>query len=261
MHVKLLLVLVAITLLVACRQPDASPDTSPTEATSPATQPGPAPVVTSTSPPIAPSPSPTLPSPLPERPRPTTERPPKTAPSPIAPIAPTDTPTPFPTATSTPTRTPKPEPDRPALVAFYNATDGPNWALNRRWLTDAPVGDWWGIEATPDGIVVSIGLGNNQLSGQLPAELGNLSGLMVLNLKENDLTGEIPPELGNLSNLTRLWLDHNQFTGTVPPELGNLSNLFDLRIGHYSGLTGCVPASLEDQLTRHSNLGDLPFCE
>ena len=30
--------------------------------------------------------------------------------------------------------------DRAALVAFYNATGGPNWANNTGWLTDAPLG-------------------------------------------------------------------------------------------------------------------------
>ena len=31
-------------------------------------------------------------------------------------------------------------PDRAALVALYEATDGPNWVNNTNWLTDAPLG-------------------------------------------------------------------------------------------------------------------------
>ena len=29
--------------------------------------------------------------------------------------------------------------DRDALVAFYNATDAPNWTNNANWLSDKPI--------------------------------------------------------------------------------------------------------------------------
>ena len=51
----------------------------------------------------------------------------------------------------------------------------------------------------------------------------------------NGLSGEIPAELGSLANLELLSLYNNQ-------------------------LSGCVPSSLEDQLSSFSNLGGLPFC-
>ena len=41
----------------------------------------------------------------------------------------------------------------------------------------------------------------------------------------NQLTGEIPAELGNLANLQSLYLYNNQLTGEIPAELGNLANL------------------------------------
>ena len=47
----------------------------------------------------------------------------------------------------------------------------------------------------------------------------------ILWLHGNQLTGEIPKELGNLANLTLLFLYGNQLTGEIPKELGNLSNL------------------------------------
>ena len=39
--------------------------------------------------------------------------------------------------------------DRDALVALYNATNGPTWANNTNWLSDEPLGEWYGV--TTDG--------------------------------------------------------------------------------------------------------------
>ena len=95
--------------------------------------------------------------------------------------------------------------DRPALVALYNATDGPNWVDNTNWLTDAPLGEWYGVSTDAVGRVVRLDLGGrwdseareyvlHGLRGELPAELANLTQLTSLSLWHNDLSGPIPPE-------------------------------------------------------------------
>ena len=147
-------------------------------------------------------------------------------------------------------------PDRAALVALYNATDGPNWVDNTNWLTDAPLGEWYGVDTDAAGRVVRIDLAgrwhyeagqyqyiSHGLRGQLPVELANLTALNWLSLAINDLTGPIPPELGNLTELTRLWLGDNELTGRIPPELGNLANLRVLSIDP-NRLTGAIPPEL-----------------
>ena len=144
-------------------------------------------------------------------------------------------------------------PDRAALVALYNATDGPNWVDNDNWLTDAPLGDWHGVETDQSGRVVGVVMSHydsdarewrgNNLSGPIPPELGGLRGLKRLNLKANDLSGSIPPELGGLVGLERLELDGNVLTGPIPPELGNLASLTLLRLGG-NNLSGPIPAEL-----------------
>ena len=115
--------------------------------------------------------------------------------------------------------------DRDALVALYNATDGANWAIKTTWLSNEPLGEWHGVTTDSDGRVTHLDLSSNQLSGEIPAELGNLTNLEWLNLQSNQLTGEIPAELGDLTNLRLLdfWL--NQLTGEIPVELGGLTNL------------------------------------
>jgi Leucine-rich repeat (LRR) protein len=52
----------------------------------------------------------------------------------------------------------------------------------------------------------------------------------MLSLENNQLSGEIPPELGDLTELYQLWLENNQLSGRVPPELRNLSKLRDFDI-------------------------------
>ena len=111
--------------------------------------------------------------------------------------------------------------DRAALVALYNATGGRNWRNNGNWLSNAPMGAWHGVTTNSDGRVTDLSLSFNQLTGEIPAELGNLTNLTHLSLYDNQLTGEIPAELGSLTNLTNLkglQLAYNQLTGEIPAE-------------------------------------------
>ena len=163
--------------------------------------------------------------------------------------------------------------DRAALVALYNATDGPNWNNNTNWLTDAPISEWYGVTTRSwDGRVSSLALSNNNLTGQIPPELGSLDRLRNLNLADNELTGPIPSELGilqyltvlnlagnelagpipselgNLPYLTELYLRDNQLAGTIPPELGNLATLRELGLSG-NELTGPIPPELGNLAT------------
>ena len=133
--------------------------------------------------------------------------------------------------------------DRAALVAFYNATGGANWHNNRNWLSNAPMGEWHGVTTDADGRVTELVLSYNQLTGEIPAELGNLAKLTGLALDSNQLTGEIPAELGDLTNLQVLNLPFNRLTGAIPAELGSLTNLEGLYL-YSNQLTGEIPAEL-----------------
>ena len=133
--------------------------------------------------------------------------------------------------------------DRAALVALYNATDGANWRIKRNWLSNAPMGEWDGVTTNSDGWVTHLDLQRNQLTGEIPAELGSLTNLERLWLAGNQLTGEIPAELGSLTNLEGLSLNDNQLTGEIPAELGSLTNLEELFLNN-NQLTGEIPAEL-----------------
>ena len=72
-----------------------------------------------------------------------------------------------------------PETDREALVALYNATDGPNWTRNNNWLSDVPTSEWEGVTTDDNGRVTELDLRRNQLSGEIPPELGVNGGVKV----------------------------------------------------------------------------------
>ncbi len=99
--------------------------------------------------------------------------------------------------------------NRAALVALYNATGGDNWEDNTNWLSDEPMGEWYGVTTDDDGLVTDLWLRGNQLSGEIPPELGNLTNLLLLFLSSNDLSGTLPQELTRLKNLRIFWFYNN----------------------------------------------------
>lgn len=74
-----------------------------------------------------------------------------------------------------------------------------------------------------------LNVSNNNLTGALPSQIGQLTNLRILNASGNNMTG-VPAEIGKLTKLQELNLSNNQLTG-LPMELGNLTALrkLDLR--------------------------------
>ena len=136
-----------------------------------------------------------------------------------------------------------PATDREILEMLHDATGGRDWSDARNWLTDAPLGEWRGVEVDDQGRVVELLLRDNGLAGPIPPELGELADLEYLRLSDNALTGPIPPEFTGLSGLTHLVLDGNALSGPIPPELGGLPALKELRVEN-NDLSGSLPPEL-----------------
>lgn len=93
----------------------------------------------------------------------------------------------------------------------------------------------------PSGLL-ELNLGNNQITGPIPAGLGSLTTLTTLNLLVNNMTGNLPPDLGTSTTLTKLSLGNNMFTGVLPDAWGSMSQLQYLFVLD-NLLTGTVPQS------------------
>ena len=89
-------------------------------------------------------------------------------------------------------------------------------------------------------IMFGLDLSCNNLTGEIPDELGNLSSILGLNLSHNHLTGSIPKTFSNLAQIESLDLSYNNLTGEIPSELIDL-NFLEVFSVAYDNLTGRIP--------------------
>lgn len=194
--------------------------------------------------------------------------------------------------------------DSLALIALYNNTNGQEWS--NKWNLEEPLSSWYGVTLNDENRVITIDLdgnvdvgsdcsnnggdGNNligsipsdllqleelaclslsgnQLESPIPAFIGNMTPLRVLNMHNcgfvgeipvefeslqnlaflglagNSLSGELPMGLGGLTELKNLVISDNDLSGSIPPELGNLTKLKGLSLSN-NNFQGQIPAEL-----------------
>ena len=171
--------------------------------------------------------------------------------------------------------------DCAVLIALRDTLAG---SASLNWSANTPIAQWEGIgddslEGTPPQ-VVRLYLGGLGLDGAVSSELSGLTELKELYLQDNDLSGPIPSELGELSGphlpapaeqrsdrrdtgrarrprsteraaaptattspasfppelrsltkVTRLWVADNDLSGSIPAEIGDMANLDWLNLG------------------------------
>ncbi|MEX0720964.1 MAG: T9SS type A sorting domain-containing protein [Balneolaceae bacterium] len=102
-----------------------------------------------------------------------------------------------------------------------------------------------------------LGLGGLGLEGQIPDYFGNDNvmrvNLNVLALDDNNLSGEIPASLGNTLQLDSLNLANNNLSGEIPAELANAGRatedlvlLSALQLSGNTELSGEIPLAITD---------------
>ncbi len=128
-----------------------------------------------------------------------------------------------------------------ALVALYNSTNGDGWNKNDNWLQGTNFATWYGVTVR-NGDITGLALNHNQLTGEIPEELGNLTNLTSLLLHYNRLEGTIPASFGQLTKVTKLQLVVNQLTGPLPDALGSMSSLTELGLSA-NPIASSIPAA------------------
>lgn len=113
------------------------------------------------------------------------------------------------------------------LESLFFETEGQNWITNNEWLIKDSPCDWHGVSCEGNE-VTQLRLPNNNLSGQLPAELGQLSALDVLDLSGNTLRGAVPFSIAALGTTTSSCsLEQNDASLCMPAETAYTALGFD----------------------------------
>lgn len=86
-------------------------------------------------------------------------------------------------------------------------------------------------------------LGNINLLGTIPSEIGLMTSLTRLHVATNSFHGTIPTEIGLLSGLDSLDLNANKLSGMIPTELQHAISLTNLKCG-VNMMTGTIPTQI-----------------
>ena len=101
---------------------------------------------------------------------------------------------------------------------------------------DDPAAPWWGWRS-----IEMFWVDSNFFYGTIPAAMATRwPALRTLDLYDNDLSGTIPPEMGQMADLHQVLLHDNRLTGTVPAALLALPRLQQLQFSLNPELGGCT---------------------
>uniref|UniRef100_A0A8R7UAH5 non-specific serine/threonine protein kinase n=1 Tax=Triticum urartu TaxID=4572 RepID=A0A8R7UAH5_TRIUA len=91
-----------------------------------------------------------------------------------------------------------------------------------------------------DSLSAGLDLSHNQLSGQIPQEIGGLINIGPLNFSNNRLSGHIPTTLGACVRLESLHLEGNFLDGRIPQSFVNLGGISEIDLSG-NNLSGEIP--------------------
>ncbi|CAA0813814.1 receptor like protein 21 [Striga hermonthica] len=100
--------------------------------------------------------------------------------------------------------------------------------------------------------LVNFDLSSNQLVGEIPLELTNLTDLIGLNLSHNHLRGQISLKIGDMVSHESLDLSNNYLFGTIPESISKLTFLSHLNLSN-NNLSGRIPMGPQLQTLNESS--------
>ncbi|XP_023749486.2 receptor-like protein EIX2 isoform X2 [Lactuca sativa] len=137
----------------------------------------------------------------------------------------------------------------PQDTQYFITLGGLNIIYKRGTYVDHAMIEWQGDErefSRTLKLVKSIDLSSNNLTGQIPNEITNLSDLIALNFSKNALSGEIPQHIGEMKKLLTLDLSRNNLSGRMPSSMSQMSLLNYLDLS-FNNLSGRIPTSTQLQ--------------
>ncbi|KAK4278583.1 hypothetical protein QN277_016412 [Acacia crassicarpa] len=123
--------------------------------------------------------------------------------------------------------------------------------------------NWKGKEVKYDknlGLMTTIDLSGNHLTGEIPSSMTSLVALMSLNLSKNNLSGFIPKIMGQMKMLESLDLSSNSLSGGIPMSFSTLTFLSFLNLS-FNNLSGEIPQTTQLQTFEASSyIGNHGLC-
>ncbi|CAA2994088.1 probable LRR receptor-like serine threonine-kinase At3g47570 [Olea europaea subsp. europaea] len=137
--------------------------------------------------------------------------------------------------------------DQSSLLRFKAHINlDPSHILSKNWSISTSVCVWIGVTC---GLrhqrVTALDISNMNLTGKMPAQLGNLSFLVYIDLSENYFHGSVPQELTQLRRLKFMDLSVNKFSGEILSWIHFLTKLQVLDLCNNS-FAGFIPPSLSN---------------
>ncbi|KAK6289661.1 hypothetical protein POUND7_001202 [Theobroma cacao] len=156
--------------------------------------------------------------------------------------------------------------DKKVLLKIKQSLNNPY--LLASWNPQTDCCNWYCVECDlkTNRITSLTMFSDKELSGQIPAEVGDLPFLETLEFRKlPNLTGPIQPSIAKLKNLKFLRLSWTNLSGSVPDFLSQLKNLTFLDLS-FNNLSGSIPSSLSWlpnlgalHLDRNKLIGPIPY--
>jgi len=149
--------------------------------------------------------------------------------------------------------------ERTVLIDLFNQTQGVQWLWRTHWLDPNRNEYFWYGVTVLNNHVTSLVLSENDLDGDLPDNLNQLTYIQHLDLSYNKIIGPLPDSVVYLNQLKYLDISSNQLVDTLSSELNYLDQLIFLDLSN-NQFYGNIPQTIgEMQALQYLNLGKNQF--